>query len=63
MFLSNGLNDPIAGPQQGAKVKQLMEQTGFRKIRLETFNGRHQLDTNHVHAALEWFRPPNKKAK
>lgn len=60
MFLSNGLNDPIAGPQQGAKVRQLMEQTGFRKIRSETYNGQHQFDTNQLRIALEWFRPPKK---
>jgi len=60
MFLSNGLDDPIAGPQKGAFVKQSMEQSGFRKIRLETFKGQHQLDTNHLHTALEWFRPSKK---
>src|SRR5436305_15232858 len=60
MFLSNGSDDPIAGPQKGAVVKQSMEQTGFRKVRLETFKGSHQLDTNHLHAALEWFHPSKK---
>lgn len=63
MFLSNGSSDPIAGPQHGATVKQSMEQTGFRKIRFETFKGQHQLDTNHVRMALEWFRPPAVKGK
>ena len=61
MFLSNGLNDPIANPQHGATVKQSMEQNGFRKIRLEAHPGQHQLDTNHLRLALQWFRPAEKK--
>lgn len=57
MFLSNGRKDSIAGPSEGQKVKALMEGTGFRKVRLETYDGAHRLDTNQVRAALEWFRP------
>ncbi len=57
MFLSNGRRDPIAGPQPAQFVKASMEQTGFRKVRLETYDGEHRLDTNHVRQALEWFRP------
>ncbi len=63
MFLSNGQNDPIAGPRYGATVKQSMERDGFRKIRLEIYTGQHQLDTNQLRAALQWFRPPAKKLK
>ena len=58
MFLSNGLGDPIANPQHGATVKQSLEQNGFRRIRLEAHAGQHQLDTNHLSVALQWFRPP-----
>ena len=57
MFLSNGTGDPIAGPTQGVKVRALMQQTGFRNVRLETYDGQHRLNTNHVRIALEWFRP------
>jgi hypothetical protein len=57
MFLSNGRRDPIAGPLQGEAVRQSMQQTGFRKLRLETYDGEHRLNTNHVRTALEWFRP------
>ena len=57
MFLSNGRQDSIAGPAEGQKVKALMEQTGFRNVRLEIYNGPHRLDTNQLRAALEWFRP------
>jgi predicted esterase len=57
MFLSNGRQDSIAGPAEGQKVKALMEQTGFRKVRLEVYDGPHRLDTNQLRAALDWFRP------
>jgi hypothetical protein len=57
MFLSNGTRDPIAGPIYGEKVRGLMEQTGFRNIRLETYDDQHRLNTNQVRIALEWFRP------
>jgi len=62
MFLSNGTRDSIAGPLYGARVKQSMEQTGFAKIRLETYDDQHRLSTNHVRIALDWFRPPPKRA-
>ena len=62
MFLSNGRRDSIAGPEQGQKVRLSMEQTGFRKIRLETYDEGHRLDTNQVKAALEWFRPTPRPA-
>ena len=62
MFLSNGTRDPIAGPAFGAKVKALMEQTGFTRIRLETSDDQHRLNTNHVRMALEWFQPPQKRS-
>jgi predicted esterase len=56
MFLSNGARDPIAGPNYGERLRNSMEQTGFRRIRAETYDGQHRLDTNQVRAALEWFR-------
>ena len=57
MFLSNGRNDPIAGLSSGLQVKQSMEQVGFRNVRLQSHAGGHQLDTNDLRAALQWFRP------
>jgi hypothetical protein len=62
MFLSNGTRDPIAGALQGSTVKQSMEQTGFRKVRLESYDDQHRLDTNQLRIALEWFRPAGKNA-
>ncbi len=57
-FLSNGTRDPIAGPAQAAEIKNSMESTGFNRIRLETYDGQHQLDTNHIQMALQWFSRP-----
>lgn len=62
MFLSNGTRDPIAGPAYGASVKESMQQTGFTKIRLETYDGQHRLDTNQLRLALEWFHPMSKRS-
>ncbi len=61
-FLSNGTRDPIAGPTHAAEIKQSMERTGFRKIRLETYDGEHRLNTNHMKVALDWFRPPPRRS-
>jgi predicted esterase len=63
MFLSNGRSDPIAGTDKGTVVKQVMEQNGFRNVRLESYDGGHRLDTNHLRQALEWFRPPPRSPK
>lgn len=57
MFLSNGIDDPIAGPAQGVAVKAGMERSGFRKLRLETYPGGHRLHAAHVAEALNWFAP------
>jgi predicted esterase len=59
LFLSNGTRDPIANPSHGLTVKESMERTGFRHIRLESYDGEHRLNTNHVRVALEWFRQPS----
>jgi predicted esterase len=55
LWLSNGSNDPIAGPAHGAAVKAQMVASGFRRVRLETYAGGHQLHGPHVREALRWF--------
>jgi len=55
MFLSSGKRDAVAGPAAAQKVKESMEQTGFSKIRFETYDDQHRLDTNQVRLALDWF--------
>jgi hypothetical protein len=55
MFVSNGTRDSIAGTGAGLAVKQAMEQTGFRNVRFEKYDGEHRLSTNHLEIALKWF--------
>lgn len=55
MFLSNGENDPIAGPGQAAVVQASMTRSAFKRTRLETYPGGHRLHAPHVREALRWF--------
>jgi len=56
MFLSNGTQDPIANAGHAAAVRDSMTRSGFANIRLESFNGAHQLDSQHLRTALRWFK-------
>ena len=58
IFLSNGDADRIAGAESGVTVKRAMEQSGFKKVRSEVYEGGHRLDTEHLTVALRWFLPP-----
>ena len=55
MFLSNGDNDSIAGPDAGTRVKDSMLRSGFINVRLEVYPGQHRLNTEHLRDALTWF--------
>jgi hypothetical protein len=55
IFLSSGMTDPIATPEQHATVKQSMLHTGFEKIRVENYEGGHRLDNETLSLALDWF--------
>lgn len=56
IFLSSGLKDMIATPEQQTAVKNSMQRTGFTNIRHVTFTGGHQVLPAHVVEALRWFR-------
>jgi hypothetical protein len=56
IFLSSGLNDPIATIAQQTAVKDSMQRTGFSNIRHVTFPGGHEVSRSHVVEALRWFR-------
>ena len=60
IFLSCGLQDPIAGPTPTAGVKQSLEQSGFRLIRMESYPGGHRLDPDQLKLALKWFLQPRR---
>ena len=55
IFLSSGLTDSIATPEQHTAVRQSMYRTGFEKIRVENYEGGHQLDNETLALALGWF--------
>ena len=56
IFLSTGLFDKVARPEQQTAVEESMRRTGFANIRHETFPGGHTVLRTHVVEALRWFR-------
>lgn len=56
IFLSTGLFDKIATPEQQSAVAESMRRTGFTNIRHVTFPGGHVVMPAHVQEALRWFR-------
>jgi hypothetical protein len=56
VWLSSGASDTVATPQAHNLVKASLERTGFKRVRLEQFGGRHQLKMSEVRRALQWFR-------
>lgn len=62
MFLSNGNQDPIAGPGPGAMVRDSMIRSGFSNVRMETYDGSHRLDSEQLRQALRWFREHEPKS-
>ena len=55
VFLSSGKSDTIATPAHNQYVKKSLEGTGFRKVRLESFDGAHNIYQPHIGEALRWF--------
>lgn len=56
VWLSSGTGDTVATPQSHDLVKVSLERTGFKRVRLERFDGPHQLKMSEVRRALRWFR-------
>ena len=56
VWLSSGTGDTVATPQSHDLVKVSLERTGFKRVRLERFDGPHQLKMSEVRRALHWFR-------
>lgn len=55
VFLSSGTQDTIATPAHHEHVKGSLRGSGFRKLRLESFDGGHVVHEPHVSEALRWF--------
>ncbi len=55
VFLSSGKQDTIATPVQHEFVKSSLRGTGFQKVRLESYDGAHDVYAPHIGEALKWF--------
>lgn len=55
VFLSAGNRDETAPVQSADKVRLSLEATGFRDVRLETYDGAHDPCLPHTTDALKWF--------
>jgi hypothetical protein len=55
VFLSSGKSDKIATPQAHEYVRNSLRSTGFQKVRLESFDGGHDIYQPHIGEALRWF--------
>ncbi|MFN0075346.1 MAG: hypothetical protein ACKVY0_02615 [Prosthecobacter sp.] len=64
VFLSSGKEDKIAGPIPTAEVAKSLKRSGFDAVKVEAFDGGHEVNKAHVLAAMRWFaEPPTTKEK
>jgi hypothetical protein len=56
IWISGGMDDPIATPSLEGAVQMSLRRTGFKRVRVEHFIGTHQLKRSEVRLALRWFR-------
>ena len=56
IFLSNGNSDPIANPKHAATVAESLRRSGFQTLRLESYEGGHRQNNDHLVLALQWFK-------
>jgi len=61
IFLSNGKSDTVASVESGERTGKSMDKSGFKSIKLETYDGGHNLYRPHVKAALDWFMSESAK--
>jgi hypothetical protein len=56
VWISGGIEDPIATTGLEGQVAANLRRTGFKNVRLERFVGTHQLKRSEIKLALRWFR-------
>lgn len=56
IWISSGMNDPIATPAKARDVQASLIHLGFRSVHLSQFYGGHELDRADLRRALRWFR-------
>jgi hypothetical protein len=60
IWLSSGMSDQRAPYGAHERVRASLVNTGFKRVRLETFAGGHEVDPAQVQLALRWFRQVGK---
>jgi|GEM_PF-748049 len=55
IFLSSGKTDTVATPNHHRIVMNSLKNSGFRNVRLETYDGGHKFDEAQAVAGLKWF--------
>jgi len=61
IFLSNGKSDTVATVDAGRRTLNTMDKSGFKRLKLETYDGGHELYKPHIAAALDWFASEENK--
>ena len=56
VYVSAGKKDTVATVMSANKVRLSLEATGFRDVRLETYDGAHEPDAAQITDALNWFK-------
>ncbi len=56
VYLSTGKRDTVSTVQAANKVRLSLGATGFREVRMETYDGAHVLHAGQIAEALGWFR-------
>ena len=56
IFLSTGEADTVSTIQQSKSVSAALSKSGFSRVRMETYPGRHSLNRDHIPVALDWFK-------
>ena len=60
IWLSSGMSDQRAPYGAHERVRASLVNTGFKRVRLETFAGGHEVDSAQAQLALRWFRQVGK---
>lgn len=56
VFLQSGEQDAISTPADHRAVQADLKRAGFRRVRIEYFQGSHDIDPTPLRTALEWFQ-------
>ena len=63
IFITSGQSDRIATPAQTERVMRLIQDGGFRQVRLEKFPQGHTVKRSFTREALRWFSSPSATVK